>query len=146
MCIRDRNGIVTVVNGLLDWIPGFGPKTIDPVFNIAQEEFKIAESNRMRDERQARELAEKTKETANSAKDVVEGAVGAGAGGVAGSEVNAQSAMAALNSNQFNITTFAPNNINAPTSTNISNQTNLTPSASRLRTPLNRSMARRSYS
>lgn len=127
------NGIISIVNGLLDFIPGFGANTIDPVFNIAQEEFKIAESNRMRDERQAQELAEKNKESADTAKEAIEGTVGAGAGAT-GAEVNAQSAEAAAAVGNVVVTTVAPTNINAPTSTSISNQTNLPPSASRSKT------------
>jgi len=124
------NGIVTVVNGLLDWIPGFGPKTIDPVFNIAQEEFKIAESNRLRDERQRQDLAG---ESAANAKEIIEG-IGTEAGGSVGSQVNAQSAQAAVAGGNVVVTTVAPTNINAPSSTSVSSQTNVTPTATRSRT------------
>jgi hypothetical protein len=124
------NGIVSVVNGLLDFLPTFGPNTIDPVFNIAQEEFKIAESNRLRNERQAQLDAKQQEST--DAKDVIEGSVGAGAGAT-GAEVNAQSAEAAVAAGNIVVTTVAPTNINAPTSTSVSNQTNLPPSASRSR-------------
>lgn len=134
MFMKAVNGVVSIVNGLLDWIPGFGPNTIDPVFNIAQEEFKIAQSNRMRDERQAQELAEKTKESADTTRDVLEGSFGAGAGGMAGADLNEQSMMAALQSQQFNISTFAPNQFNTQNSTRVSNLTSITPSASRSRT------------
>lgn len=126
------NGVVSIVNGLLDWIPGFGPNTIDPVFNIAQEEFKIRQSDRMRDERQARDLAEETRETANAAKGVVEG-VGSVGGGTAGSQINAQSAQAALSSQNVVVTTVAPTNINASRSTTMNSQTSITPTATRSR-------------
>ena len=134
------NGIVSVVNGLLDFIPGFGPNTIDPVFNIAQEEFKIAEANRLRDERQKEKLEG---ESAANAKEIIEG-MGTESGGSVGTEINAQSAQAAVAGGNVTVTTVSPTNINAPNLTNVSSQTNVTPTATRSRSRF-RSRGRNAY-
>jgi hypothetical protein len=126
------NGVVSIINGLLDWVPGFGPNTIDPVFNIAQEEFKLNQVAESRRERQQMKFNEDNEETATAAREVIEG-VGSESGGVAGAQVNAQSAQAASAAGNVVVTTVAPTNISAPTSTSVSSQTNITPGATRSR-------------
>jgi len=71
--------------------------------------------------------------TVDELKKRIEGQ-GTESGGTKGAQVNAQSAQAAGASGKVVVTTVAPTNINAPSSTNVSNQTNVTPTATRSRT------------
>lgn len=85
------------------------------------------------DELKMNMLADETnkRQAAEFAKNKAEGREAGGSGGNKGSEVNAQSAQAAAGAGNVVVTTVSPTNINAPTSTSVSNQTNVTPTASR---------------
>lgn len=129
------NSIINGINKLVSFLPErIRPKLIGQAFDIDEEERLIAEKNRLRNERMQEKLDKENEEAKKKreAKDVIDPDL-AGTGPT-GAEIDFQSMLAEFESQNFNITTFAPNNINAPTSTSISNLTAVTPSATRTRT------------
>jgi hypothetical protein len=158
------NGIIGIVNSTLDWIPGFGAETISPAFDIAAEEAMILKKNVAKEDRRAAADVEeeevpkkkasgfdtlsplaKARLEASGQRPDTRSAIEPRKDPMDGSQVNARSSKAGAAAGNIVVTTVAPTNISAPTSTSVSSQTNISPGAVRRRRPMRARMAQ-SYS
>ena len=136
------NGLQDLRTAITDKVSDFWAGT-KSFFGFGESEEEKAERLNKRAERDAliekNRLEKKAKIegiTVEELKKRIEGQ-GTESGGSKGAQVNAQSGQAANASGQVVVTTVSPTNINASTSNSVSNQTNVTPTATRVRGPKN---------